>query len=279
MWRRALGISLLCVVGCRARANPAPSPDAAAAAPAPKCVDEQRELAPGIDLERTGCLTLVRVDPARWPLRVLTGLKEGGRHRVDDWVTTYRLAGAINASMFAADDRSIGMLISGAVVNNGGDNPKLGAFLAFDPVGDDPPVVLAGRDCPGFDLAALKKKYRSVVQNYRILDCDGKAIAWKDPKTFSAAAVGLDADGKVVFIHSRVPHQMSELARLLAAPALRLRAAMYVEGGPEASLFVRTGTTTVREVGSFETRFFDDSNTVFWPIPNVIGFGPKEDPR
>ena len=64
-----------------------------------------------------------------------------------------------------------------------------------------------------------------------------------------------------------------ELAKILAAPGLRLTSALYVEGGPEASLYVAAGGVTVNEVGSYETGFReDDTNVAFWDIPNVVGF-------
>jgi hypothetical protein len=68
---------------------------------------------------------------------------------------------------------------------------------------------------------------------------------------------------------------MTDFNKLIAAPALDLAGAIYVEGGPEASLYVKTAEEEVREVGSFETGFFDDSNRSFWPIPNILGFAPR----
>jgi hypothetical protein len=51
---------------------------------------------------------------------------------------------------------------------------------------------------------------------------------------------------------------------------------MFLEGGPEASLYVRAPGGVVREIGSYETEFrVDDSNDDFWEIPNVIGFSPR----
>jgi hypothetical protein len=51
-----------------------------------------------------------------------------------------------------------------------------------------------------------------------------------------------------------------------------LTGAMFVEGGPEASLYARAGDHAVAEMGSFETDFTEnDDNRVFWPLPNVIG--------
>src|SRR5262249_40318257 len=164
---------------------------------------------------------------------------------------------------------SIGMLVAGPSVNRERDNEKLGAFLAFDPVDDkDVPLVLTGRDCPGFDLPALRRRYRSIVQNYRLLDCDGKPVPWKDARRFSAAAVGVDGDGRAIFVLARAPAAMSDFARFLGG--LGLRAAMYVEGGPQASLYVKAGGTEVAEVG---TGLIDNSS--FFNIPNLAGFFPR----
>jgi hypothetical protein len=257
---------LLVFAGACRRAHPSRSEDA------PECAAGRRDLAPGLVLERAAsrgasaaCLTLVRIDPVLYRLRVLTAGAEGGSRPAVEWARDYGLTGVINASMFAPDQRSIGLLVSGSVTNNGRDNPRLGGFLAFDPVdAQSPPAAIVGRPCPGFDLADLRRRYRTVVQDYRILDCDGAPIAWKDERAASASAVGVDRDGRVVFIHSATPVPMSELAVSLAAPELGIRAAIYVEGGPEAFLHVKVGDQTVSPA----------SSASFWPIPNVIGFAP-----
>jgi hypothetical protein len=254
----------------------------APAAP-PPCAHGPREVAPGVTLERIApsiapalpigdrCLTLVRIDPARHRPRLLTARRDGGQRAAPGWAADFDLIAVINASMFHDDLRSTGLMVDRGHVNNGRDNPRFGGYLAFDPVDPaDPPLHAAGRDCPGFDLADLRARYRVVVQNYRLLDCAGGAIAWQDPKIYSSAAIGVDRDGRAVLLHVRAPYRMRDLSAMLAAPALRLRAMHYVEGGPEASLWVRGA---VEAVGSFETGFVeDDGNRRFWDIPNVIGF-------
>jgi hypothetical protein len=144
----------------------------------------------------------------------------------------------------------------------------MGGYFAFDPARPDLPAVAAfGRDCAGFDLARVRRDYGVVFQNYRLLDCDGRAVAWKDARSFSAAAIGLGKDGHVVFAHSRAPHAMTEFSQILASPELGLSQMLYVEGGPEASLYVRSGgADVVRAIGSS----LDD----FMAIPNVVGFAP-----
>jgi len=255
----------LCLAACKPSA-----PSAAPIACAPDATP-----APGLRVERApgaeGCVTLVHIDPARFRLRLLTALADGGTRTAPDWAREFGLTGLINASMYAPDQRSIGILVAGSSVNRDHDNERLGAFLAFDPIDEkDAPVVLTGRDCVGFDLSALRKRYRSIVQNYRLLDCDGKPVLWRDARRFSAAAVGLDADGRPVFVHAREPAQMSAFAELLARRGLR--AAMYVEGGPQASLYVRSGDLEVAEMGTGLL-----PNSSFFQIPNVLGFLPREE--
>lgn len=255
------------------RADAAPT-----AATSPPPCPGRTDLAPGLVAERVllpgrddaACLTLVRIDLARHRLEVRTARSDGGARPAPRWAADFGLSAAMNTSMFGDDLRSIGVLRDARAVNSDRDNPKQGGFLAFDPVDPSaPPAVLVGRDCPGFDLAALRRRYRGLVQNYRLLDCDGRAIRWADPKIYSAAGIALDRDGRIVFLHARVPMDMTALSRVLAD--LDLTAALYAEGGPEASLVAGP----VAEVGSFETGFWDDSNQRFWDIPNVLGAAPR----
>ena len=258
----------LCLASCK--------PSAPAGAPL-ACADDTTP-SPGLRVEHVaaedGCVTLVHIDPARFRLRLLTALADGGIRTAPEWAREFGLTGLINASMYAPDQRSIGILVAGSSVNRDHDNERLGAFLAFDPVDTkdekDAPVVLTGRDCKGFDLPALRKRYRSIVQNYRLIDCDGKPVPWRDARRFSAAAVGLDGDGRPVFVHARAPEQMSAFAELLARRGLR--AAMYVEGGPQASLYVHAGNVEVAEMGTGLL-----PNSSFFQIPNVLGFLPREE--
>ena len=70
---------------------------------------------------------------------------------------------------------------------------------------------------------------------------------------------------------------MHDFVDMLRALPLDLKRLMYVEGGPEASLYVAVdGKDVVSQFGSFETGFREmDDNKEFWPLPNVIGFAPK----
>ena len=153
-------------------------------------------------------------------------------------------------------------------------NAKLGGVLAFDPRDPaDAPVLITGKACAGYDLAAIRGRYRSIVEGYRLLDCDGAAIRWADAKHYSAAAIGVDRAGHAIMLHARAPVTMTELANAVSAAGPAIAGALFVEGGPEASVVVRgDGDRALALLGSYETGFHeDDDNRDFWALPNVIG--------
>jgi hypothetical protein len=220
----------------------------------------------------------VRADLARYHLRVLTASRDGRARTAPIWRDTFELTAVINAGMFheGTSGLPIGLVVENDVAV-GSDNPKLGGVLAFDPRSEsDPPAMITSRGCAGFDLPALRARYRSIVQSYRLLSCDGAPVRWTDPKHYSAAAIGVDRAGRIVLMHLRAALTMSELSRALASPDLDLAGALFLEGGPEASLLVRGPYGEVSRVGSYETGFLEaDTNTEFWSLPNVIGLEPR----
>jgi hypothetical protein len=265
----------------------APPPDAASApAPAAASNGERQQLAPGLTVERAraaidadaragdGAVLFVRIDPHRYAPRVLTAAEHGAARTAPAWANDFGLTAVINTSMYGTDGRSVSLLVDDGHANSTRDDRRYGGLLGLRPRRPDLPAArILDRSCPGGDVDALRSDYRLVIANYRLLDCAGAPIAWSDAKAYSAAAIGLDREGNVVLVHSRTPYRMRDFARWLASPEHRLTAAVYVEGGPEASVFVRAGGQVVEAIGSYETGFReDDSNTSFWEIPNVLGF-------
>jgi hypothetical protein len=247
-------------------------------------VESKSELAPGLWVERVlappawgvhrqPLVTLVRVDPRRYDLVLLTAQAHDHPRTLPQWQAEFGLTGVINASMYMPNLRSTGLMIDGDRVNNGYDNPRFGGYLGFGPREEGlAPVVLEGRTCEGFDIDRLRDQYRFIVQSYRLLDCGGVSMAWRDSKLYSSAAIALDDDGWVVFLHTGTPYRMQELSEWLAGDELGLVAAIFVEGGPQAALLVEVGDVQVQAVGSYESSL---SRGEFRPVPNVIGFRPR----
>lgn len=259
---------------------------AAAAAEPPASV--WRLAAPGLDVAELPAPTpspvgdsriaVARFDPGRYELRLLSSKLLGldRNPTAQEWVERHGLVAAINASMYRADHlTSVAYMRDGGGINNGRwsrDN----AVLVSGPTSPElSPVRILDRSCD--DVAALSARYRILVQNIRMLDCARRNTWTRQERRWSTACVGTDGAGRVLFIHCRSPYATHDLIEMLRSLPLGLQRLMYVEGGPEASLYVKVGDREVlSRVGSFETGFLErDDNRQFWPIPNVIGFAAR----
>jgi len=222
-------------------------------------------------------ITVVRVDPEHFAFRFLSESHEGKRRPLPDWVRDQGLLGGINAGMFLPDGRSCGFLRQRGVVRSNRSPSKFTGVIGFDPSGALPPFAVGGNVCRR-RLPWFKGHYQSVLQGYRVMvDCRGRPMEWPHKRRFSMAAIGVDVDGNVVLVHVRTPYRPTVLNRMLSEDSLGIRGLIYMEGGPEASLFVKAGSETVREIGSWEDGFNpNDDNHIFWDLPNVIGFSLRE---
>lgn len=219
-------------------------------------------------------IRVLRIDPGRFELTLLSAsaVEGGAPLTAAEWCRRNGLVAAINASMYRTDHRtSVGLMRTRTHVNNARQRKGDKAVLAFDPllpgISD---VQLLDLECDDFET--LRRHYGTLIQNIRMLSCRGQNVWSPQPKRWSTAAIGVDGRGRVLFIHVRSPYATHDLVDALRGLPIDLHRAMYVEGGPEAQLYVRAGEEVHEFVGSFETGFReDDSNARAWPVPNVVG--------
>ncbi len=217
-------------------------------------------------------ITIVRIDPTRYALKLLLSMRDGARRPLPQWIADEHLVGGINLGMFLPNGRPCGFAMEDDVVVSSRNPRQFNAFIGYSPRGRTAAIGIGGAGCED-DLAALRADYHSVFQGVRMLvDCRGRAQTTWRTNRYSAAALGKDSDGKIVMVHSRTPYRMQVLSQMLAAPELGIRGLVYMEGGPEASLVVEAPDVHVSEMGSYEDGFYlDDSNHTFWDLPNVVG--------
>jgi len=251
---------------------------------APKVPPSRWEtLEPGLELGVLGSphpaasgdskIRVLRIDPRRFELRLFNASAPGQGQSLTarDWSRRNGLVAAINASMYDEDHRtSMGLMLTREHVNN----PRLSrdkAIFAFDPRSPGmPPARLIDRDCD--DLDAWKGHYGTLVQSIRMVSCKGENVWGRGDEEWSIAAIGLDRQGRILFVHSRSPYTPHALIENLLSLSLDLAGAMYAEGGPEAQLYVHSGRREIELVGSRGTGLFDSAdNDRAWPVPNVIG--------
>lgn len=222
-------------------------------------------------------ITVVRIDPKYYRFRLLCASEHGKKRRTaKDWGLEFQLVGAINAGMFQQDSiTSTGFMKNFSHVNNPKANPEYKSYLVFNPSAPGlPEIQLLDLQCD--EVRALRPNYNTIIQNLRMISCQRKNVWSQQRKKFSMASLGIDGKGNILFIFTRSPYSGHDFINILLRLEIDIRRAMYLEGGPEASLWIKTAQKELRLFGSYETGFTeDDNNDSFWPIPNVIGISPR----
>ncbi len=221
--------------------------------------------------EGDGKIAVVRIDPARFELRLANASApgQGETRTARDWAYRAGASAAINASMYQEDYRTSVSLMRTREHVNQRRVSKDKAVLAFDAlVSGVPAVRIVDRDCE--DLADAERRYGTLVQSIRMISCDRRNVWAPSDRRFSAAAIGIDGKGRVLFIHARTPWPVHDLVKALLDLPIDLVRAMYVEGGPEAQLFARGGGREVERTGVIERAPRAGDGGRAWPVPNVI---------
>lgn len=234
---------------------------------------------PGQSAADDSFIRVLRVDPRRYGLRLLNASAEnvGRGMSAKEWALKFGLQAAINASLYQKDYKtSVSLMRKKGHINN----PRLSkdkTILAFDRKGLNVPIVkLIDRQCD--DFHALKNRYRTLIQSIRMISCRGINVWRQESKRQSTAAFALDGSGKVLFIHVKAPYSTHDLIDILQSLPLAINRAMYLEGGPQAQLFVQNRSETYEFSGSYSGTFGKTAPPDFaWPIPNVIGIYLKSD--
>ncbi len=244
---------------------------------------EWRELEPGLELRAFTAskrselsdqlIVVLRIDPEQFAFELLIADSlDEQRKAAPAWLDEHDLVAVTNAGMFAASEAALPVgftKVSGEPVN-----PRINQDnTIFATTTNDitvPNVQIIDRECDDFD--ALRPHYASMLQSIRMISCTGENVWSQQDRQWSTAALATDIDGRVLFIHSRSPHTVHDFIGMLQALPLSIARAMYLEGGPESTLYAQSGGIRLQRYGSFETGFFEsDDNAYPWPLPNVIG--------
>ena len=239
-----------------------------------------RPLAPGVEVGEftvpdagEAVVTVVRVDPlqaglslhsARW--EALDGWPTGPQ-----WAEREHLLAGINAGMIEPDGRTTGFARQGDRTLNRHWVERYRAVLVAEPrEAGLPALQLLDRECD--DVEAIAPKYGVVLQSLRMVDCHQKNAWQVDSRQWSVAMLAVDGAGRLLLIHCRSPFTMHAFVDALLALPLDLRRAMYLEGGPEATLVFDEGTRREIRIGSYETGFNENDRVkVPWKLPNLLG--------
>lgn len=225
-------------------------------------------------------LTLLRIDPKEVEFEMFCATELDRKARtVVEWADSFRLDIVFNAGMYDLGNKLVsrGYLRHNDHFNNANIHPTFNSMLAFNPV-DSTKAACDILDMECNNWATMKTKYRSYAQGLRMLDCHGKPMNWtKRKQSCSMLVMAKDSSGKLWMIFTRSPYLHNDMIAFLQQFPEKLTNAIYMEGGPETSLYANVGGRKIEKVGSYVSQTYEtDKNDHFWPLPNVIGIRLKE---
>jgi hypothetical protein len=220
-------------------------------------------------------IIILKIDPKLYSFKLLSASEHGRKPRTArQWGNEFGLVGAINASMYQNVDflKSTGYMKNYRHFNNSHINKKFSSFLVFNPIDSSLPGVQIIDRRVQKNWKSLMKKYHTVVQNYRMIS-KGKKRGWPQREVlYSTAAIGVDRENDVLFVLSPSPYSVHDFILILLSLPINIKNAMYVEGGPEASVYLKIDDKEMKWAGSCQTDFTEqDDPEKGYKLPNIVG--------
>jgi len=230
-------------------------------------------------------ITIIKIDPKFFNFEMYNAETIDSKKRtIDNWVNSAGLVGAVNAGMFITEGKEMtcsGLMINQGHVNNANMNSRYEMVLCFNPVHEYlQKVRLVDLTCSDEQYFMWQNNFQTFAQCLKVVSC-GQYINWRGRNGYwSQVLWGQDRDGNTLWIFSRSPFRTAELGQQLLNTDLNIDKVMYLEGGPEASLYVNSHGNVTAKMGSYETDFNEnDLNTQFWGLPNIIGIRRISEPK
>ena len=227
-------------------------------------------------------IIIIKINPNFYNINLLSADQYNHENlTVKEWSKKYDLIISINAGMFQEDYTSkVGYMKQFSYINNPYIN-NYQSIAAFNPK-DSTKTKFKIYDIEKYNGKLDNKKireiisnYNSVIQNLRLIKRPAENRWSQQQKKWSEIALGEDIDGNMLIIFCRSPYSMYDLNNLLLELPIDIMCAQHLEGGPEASLYLKYKDIELVYVGGYETSFLNDTNFGLWKIPNIIGISKK----
>ena len=223
-------------------------------------------------------LSILRVDPSYFDFELLMHSQYAHKLTVNQWADSFDLNIVFNAGMYELSDgkTSRGFLKGYDHYNNRNIHPNYNLMFALNPTDTlEKACKIIDLDCDKWDN--IKDDYHCFAQGLRMIDCSKGLIGWnKRKQSCSMLVAATDPLGRIYLIFSRSPYTHNDIIKFMSQMPYELYNAIYLEGGPETSLYINVNGEEITRLGSYVSGSYPkDTNTEFWKLPNVIGLRYK----
>jgi len=226
-------------------------------------------------------LTILKIDVKQFDFEFLTASEHGKRLRTaDEWATEFDKTIIINAGMYSYNKQhsNKGYMKNYNHLNNPVKSGYYNGILAMHPKDKKkPPFEII--DITYHPWEKVKTQYHSLCQGMRMIGEKGEGMEFskRPDQSCSMIVTANDDAGNLYIVYTRSPYTHRAMIGFLQGMPFNVSTTVYLEGGPEASLYINTGDTVIAKFGSYVSNTCDnDNNDHFWKIPNVIALRMKQ---
>lgn len=226
-------------------------------------------------------VTVVKIDPALYSFEFQLSTQYDSVQRTTcEWCELTGMTGAINAGMYSLKDHisGTGYLKNFGHINNPVFKDNFNALALFSPC-DSSSKPFRIIDMVDDHWQHTMNQYQCCLQSLRMIDGNTEAIYWHKKPLIrcSMTVLAIDKSGHVLLLFVRSPYNANEFIDFMLQSGLGIKTAMYLEGGPEASLYVKAGEVEIEKFGSYVSKSNpNDDNAEARKMPNVLGFRKKK---
>lgn len=221
-------------------------------------------------------ISLVRMDKDLFEFDIYSATEFDSLPRsVKAWAKKFKLNIAFNAGMYSQENTLLSRAFlksSEKHVNNPTIIEDFNLMMAMCPnVNHRENIEVLDLTCENFDQ--MKNEFDCYAQGLRMIDCNGKPMFWKKKVQSCSMIIAAEGtDNKFYLIFCRSPYTHNQMIEFMLKMPYGIRNAIYLEGGPETSLFIDVNEHHIEKVGSWVSETWEsDENKHFWNLPNVVG--------
>lgn len=225
-------------------------------------------------------ISILRVEPSFLDVELLAASNHQIKPKtVSEWADSFELNVVMNAGMYD----NVSRLMNHAYMKVGDhiNNPNLksmnNAVIVLDPITPKAQNLnIVDLKCNSWE--DIHANYSSCIQGMRMIDCNGGPISWSKSKLACSMLIcARDNSNRIYFIFCHSYYTQNEMIQYLVSLPFGLNSAIYMEGGPETSFYVKANGNVILKAGNYVTKSIPKkTNNHFWPLPNVIGLRIKE---
>lgn len=226
------------------------------------------------DDESAGTMTVVKIDPASNAFRVSHHQPQG----IGAWQQELAAVVVFNASYYGQDGKPVGLIITDGKAVGPARNPQMRGMFVAEPKGMSPDLPRATiLDLKLNPVEPQKFPWLQGVQSFPLLlDSEDRIRVRKSDKVAHRTVIATDRAGNIlVFNTQHGTISLYDLAQFLKDSVFELDAALNLDGGTEAQLYIKTKDVEISSPPAWETQLGSLIDRQQYELRTVVAVIPR----